>query len=262
MNNGWTFTRFDTDGEPGGCEFFFYVTDPPGDIDLVPLTLLTDFQPMPGAGPNECRNTGRREIPITPQGLGATHMILDTDNNRGGCNLTFIVLNRNDIGLDIKYYPDDTGVDQCVNRTGPGEFHTATVNHPVTIGLDLDDRFGGCRLELRLRKLAPLAKPSAITPPAVSAPAFGGQFVNLQNGAKVRGIVSLEVKAMGPGPIASVQMAIEGINNFCKLERNAPYTCKWDTRKVANGTHVLSAVIQDKANRMMSVPQITVQVQN
>lgn len=156
MPTEWTSNYFNTDSEYGGCLFQFFIRDTAGDIELVPLALSVDFQPMPGANPQECRNTGRHSIPIRPgrEYPGIPFMILDTDNTRGGCNLTFIVENRDDIGLDIKFYPNDTGVEQCVNRTQVGKWHTARLNNPVTIGLDLDNRYGGCVLELRLRKLS------------------------------------------------------------------------------------------------------------
>jgi len=155
MGDEWTSTIFDTDSDYGGCFFYFFVRDTPGGIELSPLTLAAVFEPISGAGPSECRNTGRHEIPILPEREmpGLRPMVLDTDDEQGGCKLTFIVEGRNDIGLDIKYMPNGNSFEQCINRTETGKYHTAKLNNSVTIGLDLDNRYGGCKLELRLRHL-------------------------------------------------------------------------------------------------------------
>jgi hypothetical protein len=92
--------------------------------------------------------------------------------------------------------------------------------------------------------------------------AVSGQFSTPLNGTQVQGIVPLEVKAMAPAGIANVQMAINGNTTFCKIEKKAPYTCNWDSRKVPNGSHVLTAVVRDKANNTMSPSPVTVTVQN
>lgn len=156
MGSEWTFTRFNTDSDYGGCEFYFYIRDTPGDIELTPGTLVVEFNHAPGAAPSECRNTGRREVIIFPgrERPSGTPFILDTDGTPPGCELTFRIENSNDIGLDIKFYADDSaGIEQCQNRTEPGLFHTARLNNPVKLGLHVDNRLGGCQLELRLRKL-------------------------------------------------------------------------------------------------------------
>lgn len=155
MGNEWTYSYFDTDSDYGDCEFYFFVRDYPGDVTLTPASLVVDFQPMPNAHQNECRNPGEHEIVIWTRGgnPSLTPMILATDDEPGGCTLTFKVKYQNDIGLDIRYTPGDNGVEQCINRTGVGKHHTASLNKPVTIGLDLDKSDGGCALQLRLRKL-------------------------------------------------------------------------------------------------------------
>ncbi|MER6218526.1 hypothetical protein ABT213_31375 [Streptomyces sp. NPDC001674] len=74
---------------------------------------------------------------------------IDTDARPGGCTLTFAVpaISRTYVALDIQYDPDgDPG--RCTN-TG---YHWAETDRgPVTIGVDTDNRPGGCRLQLRLR---------------------------------------------------------------------------------------------------------------
>ncbi len=89
-----------------------------------------------------------------------------------------------------------------------------------------------------------------------------GEFHKPANGAQARGIVPIEVKATNPAGVISVQIAVDGNTRFCKIEMHAPYTCSWDSRKVPNGQHTLTAVVKDKANKTMSVPPITVMVKN
>ena len=78
-------------------------------------------------------------------------MLDDTDNRSGYCNLTFTVSGRSDIGLDVQFYPTPGGdAGQCRGFLPQGDFYTAFAGSPVTIGLDTDDRSGGCYLSLRL----------------------------------------------------------------------------------------------------------------
>lgn len=140
--------RFDTDGRRGGCQLAFGIYDPDNDLQGVSLTY--GFQATPGGDPAQCGNQGTHQMPIRSDArtFGPTIRI-DTDNRPGGCNLTLAVptIDRTYVKLDIQYDPDgDAG--QCGN-TG---YHWAETDRgPVTIGVDTDNRVGGCRLQLRLQ---------------------------------------------------------------------------------------------------------------
>ena len=61
--------------------------------------------------------------------------------------------------------------------------------------------------------------------------------------------------------VAHVQINIDNNPNICSLERRAPYECTWDTTKVGDGQHRLSAVITDKQNSKRTTA-VTVTVHN
>jgi hypothetical protein len=80
-------------------------------------------------------------------------VLVDTDNRRGWCNLTFTVSSGSNIGLDVQYYADPSGsADQCINALPQGSFYTAASGAPATIEIDTDNRPGGCWLSVRLRQ--------------------------------------------------------------------------------------------------------------
>ena len=86
-------------------------------------------------------------------------------------------------------------------------------------------------------------------------------FTTPSNGVTVSGTVPIDVAATaGPG-VANVQIKIDGSSKFCDLEKRAPYTCNWDSTKVANGWHTLSATILDKKNNRRTVA-VDVKVSN
>ena len=86
-------------------------------------------------------------------------------------------------------------------------------------------------------------------------------FTTPSNGVTVSGTVPIDVAATaGPG-VANVQIKIDGSSKFCNLEKRTPYTCNWDSTKVANGWHTLSATILDKKNNRRTVA-VDVKVSN
>ncbi|MCG6499776.1 hypothetical protein [Kitasatospora sp. A2-31] len=145
----WTdVIRFDTDGRPGGCGLAFGVHDPDRALDGVSLTYA--LQATGGGDPAQCGNQGTYGVPIRrdTRAFGPTVRI-DTDNRPGGCDLTLAVpsIGQTYVALDVQYDPDGDRA-QCRN-TG---YHWAETDRgPVTVGIDTDDRPGGCRLRLRLR---------------------------------------------------------------------------------------------------------------
>ncbi|MFJ7243291.1 hypothetical protein ACIQWA_01465 [Kitasatospora sp. NPDC098652] len=139
--------RFDTDSRPGGCQLAFGVYDPDGDLEGVSLTY--ELRSTPGGDPAQCGNQGTFRMPISKDARTFGPAVrIDTDSRPGGCNLTFAVpqIKQTYVALDIQYDPDGDPA-QCHNT---GRRRAETDRGPVTIGIDTDDRPGGCRLQLRL----------------------------------------------------------------------------------------------------------------
>jgi hypothetical protein len=141
--------RFDTDSRPGGCQFAFGIYDP--DSVLTGLSASYSWLPSPGGNAAQCGSfQGTFGMPITPFQSFGKQLRDDTDNRAGWCNLTFTLSGRTDIGLDVQFYADgDPG--QCHGALPQGDFYTVTAGSPITLGLDTDNRVGGCWLVLRLR---------------------------------------------------------------------------------------------------------------
>ncbi|MBD0741268.1 hypothetical protein [Streptomyces sp. CBMA152] len=140
--------RFDTDGRPGGCQLAFGVYDP--DHTFAGASLSYDFRVSPGGDSGQCGNQGTYQMPIQPFQTFGPSVRVDTDNRSGYCNLTLAVSGRSDVGLDVQFYPDgDAG--QCKNYLPAGQYRTAYAGNPVTVGIDADNRPGGCQFLLRLR---------------------------------------------------------------------------------------------------------------
>ena len=162
LNDWLPLIRINTDNGWGGCLQTFGILDPSN--ALAHYTFAIDWQPEPSADSSQCLNSGRHVIPITANNtvLYMTPPIkIDTDDRRGGCAQTWSVAVdspaiKPDYVIDILFYPDDQGVDQCRNTASdPGSPLTARVGSPVRIVIDTDSRYGGCRFSARLRKLTP-----------------------------------------------------------------------------------------------------------
>ncbi|WP_031076883.1 hypothetical protein [Streptomyces sp. NRRL WC-3742] len=140
--------RFDTDSRAGGCQLAFGVYDP--DLELQGVALAYDFHATAGGDPAQCGNQGTYGMPIRRDARTFGPAVrIDTDNRPGGCNLTLAVprIEQTYAALDVQYDADGDPA-QCGN-TG---YHWAETDRgPVTVGIETDDRPGGCRLQLRLR---------------------------------------------------------------------------------------------------------------
>lgn len=146
--SNWTVPiRVDTDNRPGGCRLAFGVQD--SDNSLAGLML---FFAWSGPDAGQCGQPNSYSIPISPSFSFSTSVLDDTDNRPGGCNLSFFVFGRSDIGLDIQFWADGDA-SQCQGSLAPGQFYTAFQGNFITVGLDTDGRAGGCNLALRLRRL-------------------------------------------------------------------------------------------------------------
>jgi hypothetical protein len=109
----------------------------------------------------------------------------------------------------------------------------------------------------------PLTYPRVV---CVKAPCPGnwpsGWITTPKGGTAVKGRVLIDVYASATRPVQNVQILVDGNPAYCSLEKSAPYECRWDTRKVKDGPHMLSAVIRDTANNVATTAQMAVIVQN
>jgi hypothetical protein len=141
--------RFDTDNRGGGCQLAFGVRDLAS--DLAGLTLNYRWEVSPGGDGGQCGNQGEFSIPITRFLALGPSVRVDTDGRGGWCNLTFMMSGRTGVALDVQYWADGDG-GQCINALPQGQWRSVRPGAPITIGVDADNRGGGCQLSLRLRK--------------------------------------------------------------------------------------------------------------
>jgi hypothetical protein len=82
--------------------------------------------------------------------------------------------------------------------------------------------------------------------------------------ATVSGTVSLTATATASSTysltISSVQFDVDGTSVGTVM--SSPYTFSWDSTKVTNGSHTITAIATDSANDTMTSPGVTVNVQN
>lgn len=148
---GWTTPiRFNTDDRSGGCQLAFGIRDPA--LDFAGLVLTYRWQVSPGGDGGQCGNQGEFQVPVTAYQVFGPNVRVNTDDRSGYCNLTFTMSGRTDIALDIQFWPDGIS-GQCRNYLPQGQWRSVRPGQPVTIGIDTDDRGGGCQFSLRLRRL-------------------------------------------------------------------------------------------------------------
>lgn len=146
----WTVPiRFDTDGRRGGCALSFGIEDAGNSFPGMSFTYR--WEPTPGGDAAQCGNSlGTFPIPISTLLRFGPNVEVDTDDRRGGCNLTFTMAGRNDIVLDVQFSASGDP-NQCINQVQQDQFRTVSPGIPVTVGIDTDSRPGGCDFALRLR---------------------------------------------------------------------------------------------------------------
>lgn len=137
--------RLDTDGRAGGCQLSFGIFDIGS---LAGLSITYQLMPHIGSHSGQCgENWAVNQIQIGPSLDFGQPIRVDSDNRTGWCDLTFAVTGRPDVRFEVLFYPDGRS-EQCVNwsdswrRVAPGE--------QLTLGIDTDDRAGGCNLAFRL----------------------------------------------------------------------------------------------------------------
>jgi hypothetical protein len=95
-------------------------------------------------------------------------------------------------------------------------------------------------------------------PPDTSAPSV--ELTSPAAGATVSGSITVGASASDDVAVVGVQFKVNGANIEGE-DTSAPYSVSWDTTKVSNGSHTLSAVARDAAGNTAS-SQRTVTVSN
>jgi hypothetical protein len=141
--------RFNTDDRSGGCQLAFGVRDLAS--NLAGLALSYSWQVSPGGDGGQCGNQATNvPIPITQFLAFGSSIGVDTDGRPGWCDLTFMLSGRTDVSLDVQFWADGDG--QCVNALPQGQWYSVRPGVPITVGIDADNRSGGCLMSLRLRQ--------------------------------------------------------------------------------------------------------------
>lgn len=127
----------------------------------------------------------------------------------------------------------------AVSFTTPANVKTVTVRHYISgVGNLMTDDFSL----------------TEVTAPAVqlTAPAAG---------TTVSGSKTVTANATDDQQVTKVQFTLDG-QNLGTADTTAPYSVAWDTTKVANGNHVLSAVATNNSGLTTTAANVTVNVQN
>ncbi len=82
-----------------------------------------------------------------------------------------------------------------------------------------------------------------------------------QAGAIVSNTITVTAAASGSQGIANVQFQVDG-SNLGTGDTSSPYSQSWDTTKVADGNHTLTAVATDTSNNKAASAPVTINVRN
>jgi hypothetical protein len=93
-----------------------------------------------------------------------------------------------------------------------------------------------------------------VTPPVVSVSSPVG-------GSTVSGVVGLSASASDDVGVIGVQFRLDGVNVGAEVV-TAPWSLSWDSRSVADGSHVVTAVARDAAGNSASSQSVSVTVSN
>ena len=80
-------------------------------------------------------------------------------------------------------------------------------------------------------------------------------------GSVVSGVVGLSASASDDVGVVGVQFRVDGVNVGAEVSGSSPYSGSWDSRLVADGSHVVSAVARDAAGNTWS-SSVSVTVSN
>ena len=137
---------------------------------------------------------------------------------------------------------------QVVNSatSSPFSFSWNSINYPNgthTLQVTAADAAGNGGSASVTVTVSNAATPPSSTPPVVT-------ITKPVTGSKVSSNVSIAVSATDSLPISQVSTYIDGTLKC--TDTTAPYTCSWNTKKVASGTHTISATAWDSAGNSAS----------
>lgn len=121
-------------------------------------------------------------------------------------------------------------------------YQTRTVNPP------------GCAIDSRC-----VSDPACGTLPDTEPPTVSITYPT--NNQTVSGTITITANASDNVAVAGVQFKVDG-NNIGSEDTQAPYEVSWDTRSVANGSHILTAVARDTSQNTATSAPITANVLN
>jgi subtilisin family serine protease len=126
--------------------------------------------------------------------------------------------------------------------------NVANGSHALTVqAYDPSNNMGSASVTVNVINQTP---PPDTTPPTVTITQPG-------NGSTVRGNVQIAVSATDvDSPVAQVSIYVDG--RLLCTDISTPYTCNWNTRKWASGTHTISANAWDPAGNKGSAVPVTV----
>ena len=81
------------------------------------------------------------------------------------------------------------------------------------------------------------------------------------SGATVSGTTTVTASASASGGVASVQFQLDG-GNLGSAVTASPYSTNWDTTKVSNGSHTLTAIVTPNSGATVTSSSVTVTVNN
>jgi peptidoglycan/xylan/chitin deacetylase (PgdA/CDA1 family) len=102
--------------------------------------------------------------------------------------------------------------------------------------------------------------PPIVTPPPVTPTPPTVSITSPTSSATVKATQTITSNVTDAKGIASVQYKLDG--NSLGTVTTSPYSFSWDTTKVANGNHVLTAVATNTSNLTTTSASVTVNVQN
>jgi hypothetical protein len=138
----------DTDGKSGGCRQRFMLQSQ----CTVDMTICVDFEgDSPSADLGQCQNHG---IHCAGINQWTDEIRLDMDGRNGWCTQEFFILSEIELFTLYMDFQGDDGGDangQC-KVTGTSKAYSEYGTGTGVIGLDTDDRPGGCLQKFMLRR--------------------------------------------------------------------------------------------------------------
>ncbi|HSW85809.1 MAG TPA: Ig-like domain-containing protein [Candidatus Saccharimonadales bacterium] len=233
-----------TNNNTGSGQYYYYVEafDSAGNISAPseegyvtsPHTLSTSDSTAP---------TGSITTPTNSSNVtGTVTFQASASDNVGVTNVTYWLMNGyNNIGCQLYTSPYTCSWDTTKYSNGPvtiyAEIYDASNNYITTTPINLTINNGGN---------------SDTIPPTVS-------ITSPTNNSSVSGTVSVNANASDNVSLANVVFQIDG--NVVATDTASPYVYSWDTTKISNGTHNITAIATDSSG-LTATSNVQVNVSN